>query len=391
MKRLFLIVLPIVFLYSCKEKSGEQKLELNGVITNNTAKMIYLEEVPMTTMQRVIMDSAALGTDGKFKLKTTTGEARVYNLRLDQSSYPLAAVINDAKKITVNVKFSKENTQFPESYEVKNSPVSQELKDYVAGFNNKFQLIMSQARIYDSLGRTGAKSEDSSLQAIRTTVSGIATDIKTFTLDALKKSKNPALSMFILGYYQSTSNMQGSGLTGLTNDEVIQIVQEASTKFPDHQGLIAIKSSLSSTPQGGLVGQPAPDFTLPDPNGKAVSLSSFKGKYVLVDFWASWCGPCRAENPNVVSAYQKFKDKNFTILGVSLDQPGGKDAWMKAVMKDNLTWTQVSDLKWWNSAVVPLYKIEGIPYNVLVDPQGKIIAESLRGADLDKKLTELLQ
>lgn len=92
-----------------------------------------------------------------------------------------------------------------------------------------------------------------------------------------------------------------------------------------------------------------------------------------------------------MSAYQKFKDKNFTILGVSLDQPGGKDAWMKAVMKDNLTWTQVSDLKWWSSAVVPLYKIEGIPYNVLVDPQGKVIAESLRGADLDKKLTELLQ
>ncbi|MBK6828661.1 MAG: TlpA family protein disulfide reductase [Chitinophagaceae bacterium] len=196
--------------------------------------------------------------------------------------------------------------------------------------------------------------------------------------------------MFILGYYQSTSNMQGSGLTGLSNDEVIQIVTEANAKFPEHQGLIAIKSSLSTSPQG-LIGQPAPDFTLPDPNGKAISLSSFKGKYVLVDFWASWCGPCRAENPNVVSAYQKFKDKNFTILGVSLDQPGGKDAWMKAVMKDNLTWTQVSDLKWWSSAVVPLYKIEGIPYNVLVDPQGKVIAESLRGADLDKKLTELLQ
>ncbi|MBK6828662.1 MAG: DUF4369 domain-containing protein [Chitinophagaceae bacterium] len=191
MKRLLLAVLPLLFLYSCKEKSGEEKLELNGVITNNTAKMIYLEEVPMTTMQRVIMDSAALGADGKFKLKTTTGEARVYNLRLDQSSYPLAAVINDAKKITVNVKFSKENTQFPESYEVKNSPVSQELKDYVTGFNNKFQLIMSQARIYDSLGRTGATSEDSSLLAIRNTVEGIATDIKTITMDALKKKQEP--------------------------------------------------------------------------------------------------------------------------------------------------------------------------------------------------------
>ena len=388
MKQLLVLLAPALLLYSCKQQSGEKSLEVSGTITNNPAKMIYLEEIPMTTMQRVVVDSAEIGKDGSYKLKTPTGEARVYNLRLDQNNYPLAAVINDAKKITVNASFSKENKQFPESYEVKGSVSSQEMKTYMTGFNNQLQTIIGDARRYDSLSRVAGS--DSALQAIRDNVGRIAGAIKEFTLESLKKSNNPALSMFILGYYQSTANMQGSGLAGLSNDEVIQIVNDAAAKFPEHQGLVAIKSTLSASPKG-WVGQEAPDFTLPDPNGKEIKLSSFRGKYVLVDFWASWCRPCREENPNVVNAFNKFKDKNFTILGVSLDQPGGKDAWMKAVMQDKLTWTHVSDLQHWSSIVVPLYRIEGIPYNVLVDPQGKIIAEGLHGDGLEKKLQEVLQ
>lgn len=135
------------------------------------------------------------------------------------------------------------------------------------------------------------------------------------------------------------------------------------------------------------VGEPMLNFTQNDVEGKPVQFSNFKGKYVLVDFWASWCGPCRAENPNVLKAYQQYKDKNFTVVGISLDDKG--ENWKKAIKDDQMPWTQVSDLKGWKNEVSTYYGIMGIPSTLLIDPQGNIIAKDLRGESLNKKLAEL--
>ncbi len=158
----------------------------------------------------------------------------------------------------------------------------------------------------------------------------------------------------------------------------------------------AVKKSYFGAKMGDMVnatsktavGSLAPDFTQNDPTGKPISLSSLRGQYVLLDFWASWCGPCRQENPNIVKAYAAYKDKGFTILGVSLDQD--KAAWEKAIADDKLTWNHVSDLKYWENAVARAYNIQSIPASLLLDKEGKIIGKNLRGAELEAKLKELM-
>jgi peroxiredoxin len=153
---------------------------------------------------------------------------------------------------------------------------------------------------------------------------------------------------------------------------------------------VAFKKRIEIAKKTGI-GAYAMNFTQNDTLNKPVSLSDFKGKYVLLDFWASWCGPCRAENPNVVKAFNNYKDKNFTVLSVSLDQPGKKQAWLDAIHKDGLTWNHVSDLKFWDNAVAKEYGIRAIPQNLLLDPSGKIIAKNIRGEELAKKLEEVIK
>ena len=388
MKKYLLVFTIIVSLISCTGKSSEKKFQVSGTIGNNTAKIIYLEEIPLATMQRIIIDSAVLGKDGKYILKTDSKEATVYNLRLDKSIYPLASVINDTSKIIVDATL-KDNNLFTENYDVKGSIASKEMRDFMYAFNNKLQAIFYSSRRVDSLQKAG--TSDSILISVHNETSRIAAELKNQTLQAINRSNDPALTMFELGYYQSTANNSGFKLEALNNEEVSEIVNTTAEKFPSHTGVALVKKTLDAQMQKtqSLVGQQAPEISLPDVSGKEIKLSSFKGKYVLVDFWASWCGPCRRENPNVVKAYNKYKDKNFTILGVSLDEE--KDQWQKAIQNDGLTWTQISDLKYWSSVVVPLYHIEGIPYNVLVDPNGKIIEENLRGLMLDVKLEKILK
>jgi peroxiredoxin len=169
-------------------------------------------------------------------------------------------------------------------------------------------------------------------------------------------------------------------------DPLFKNLPASAKKYPSYKDLedrLTIARSMG-------IGKPAKDFTQNDTLGNPVSLSSFKGKYVLVDFWASWCGPCRQENPNVVTAFNKYKDKDFTVLGVSLDQPGKQENWLKAIHDDNLTWTHVSDLKFWNNDAAKLYGVRAIPFNVLVDKEGKIVAKNIRGEELQNKLAEII-
>jgi len=396
-KRGWIYVFIAILFVACKNDSKKQ-FEVSGAIKNSNAKTVYLEEVPAGSNQGTIVDSSAVSKDGHYKLKAGTKESVVYNLRLDQNNFPLAAVINDVPTITLNIELSKENNQFAEKYDVKGSPASQEMKDFMYAFNNELQKIYVISMQMDSLHKQG--TPDSALMTLAAERQQLADKIKDLSLNALKKTNDPALFLFELGYYQSTANERGFGLQPVDIEEVNQLITDATKRFPSHQGLKAVKDKINEqlaemkrSMEPKWTGKQAPDFSLPDANGKQVSLSSFRGKYVLVDFWASWCGPCRNENPNVVKAYNRFKDKNFTILGVSLDNPGEKDQWLKAVMKDHLTWTQVSDLKGWESVVVPMYDFgqQGIPFNVLVDPQGVIIGERLRGRALETKLEELLK
>ena len=149
-------------------------------------------------------------------------------------------------------------------------------------------------------------------------------------------------------------------------------------------------SQLIANSEHLTIGKMAPDFTAQKPDGKTLKLSDLRGKYVLLDFWASWCGPCRAENPNVVKAYQQYKDKNFDVLGVSLDKEGDKQKWIDAIAQDGLTWHHVSDLKFWGSGIAKQYMIASIPQNFLLDPKGKILAVNLRGAALEEALKKIL-
>ena len=164
---------------------------------------------------------------------------------------------------------------------------------------------------------------------------------------------------------------------------------EEENNLPNNKEVVKETIQTTSTPTFPEVGMEAPDFTMNDVDGKSFSLHQLRGSYVLVDFWASWCGPCRGENPYVVQAYNKFKNKNFTVLGVSLDED--KEAWLSAIKEDRLTWKHISDLKGWSSQAISLYGFDGIPYNVLIDPKGKIIATELREQALEAMLSKTLQ
>lgn len=385
-----LIYSTLLLLVACNNDK-QDSFEVEGSIKNANAQTVYLEESSIGSFRPVIVDSAKLDKNGKFQLEVLSREETIYNLRLDENVYPVVSFINDSKHITINADLKAE-----EIYTVKGSQASEDLKEFLHASGEKLRSIYNTNRAIDSLQKAAVSDSIIGLRVAERSTA--AAELKKYTADFINNSKSAALSVFALGTFQSMASNPAFSMEGFSGEEVQKIIGKAATKFPEHQGIASINKTMQAEQQkaqaasaASLLNKPAPDFTLPDVNGNPVSLSSYKGKYVLVDFWASWCRPCRMENPNVVQAYNNFKDKNFTVLGVSLDRPDGKEEWVKAIKDDKLGWTHVSDLKFWESAVVSLYRFEGIPYNVLVDPTGKVIAESLRGADLERKLSEVLK
>ncbi len=383
MRKIVLSVFVISLLTSCKDKDSKA-FTVSGVLHNAPSKVVYIEESDITTGKKTLKDSSAIAADGKFSISLNAPKDAVYNLLLQNDVSQFVTLVNDASKINVDADFTK-RTDF---YTVTGSKASKSIQEYLAKISG---MQRDRFNIYFQIDSIKRNSGDSALAAsLNMQEKQISNEEKTFSQQTVQQATNSSLALFILSTYQGMARDPNFRVNGFTDTEVVALLTDVLNKFPERTDIAGIRNSVETTiPKTLWVGKTAPEISLPDTEGKNVKLSSFRGKYVLVDFWASWCGPCRRENPNVVQAFNQFKNKNFTILGVSLDRPGQKENWIKAIKEDNLTWTHISDLKFWQSEVVPVYQVGSIPFNVLVDPDGKVVAENLRGNALEQKLHEL--
>ncbi len=373
MKKLFVIVLLALPLAGNAQKS-KPNVQVKGTLKNikDTVTTIYANYVANGKRS---VDSAKV-VNGQYSFNFNLGEPvrvqfsaknsankksrltqrNVANLFLEPGIITVASLDSFTN---VNVKGSKSHLEF-EKLNIASKPYENQLeelyKQYTEQSKNKNKVATD--RIEASI--------DSLDELQRENVYG----------SYLKKNPNSPIALYALKTY--------SGYEILV-DKVEPLFNSLASSVKSSPAGIEFKTKIETAKLTGI-GREALEFTQNDTLGVPVKLSSLRGKYLLIDFWASWCGPCRRENPNVVKAFNQYKDKGFHILGVSLDQPNAKEKWIKAIHDDKLTWTQVSDLKYWDNEVAKLYGIQAIPQNLLLDPEGKIIAKNLRGEALVKKL-----